>query len=71
MVYQYMGCGIRYASFLQTSWDKTIADTFPTGYTWSFAAQAIICTFGVVPVYLLLQKFGPHLRRPMHLGKAQ
>jgi hypothetical protein len=40
-----------------------------SGYTLTFAAQAIICTFGLIPVYLLLTKFGPDLRssRPMYV----
>ena len=40
-----------------------------TGYSLSFAAQAIICTFGLIPVYLLLRKYGPGLRasRPMYV----
>lgn len=41
------------------------------GYTWSFAAQAIICTFGVVPTYIVLQKYGPKWRKPMMLGRAK
>ncbi|RDW88316.1 MFS transporter-19 [Coleophoma cylindrospora] len=41
-----------------------------SGYTWSFAAQAIICTFGVIPVYIILQKFGAQWRRPMNIGTA-
>lgn len=42
-----------------------------SGYTWSFAVQAIICTFGVIPTYVILQKFGPKWRKPMTLGKAE
>jgi hypothetical protein len=40
-----------------------------SGYTLTFAAQAMICTFGLIPVYLLLTRFGPHLRasRPMYV----
>ncbi|KAL3423143.1 major facilitator superfamily transporter [Phlyctema vagabunda] len=39
-----------------------------SGYTWSFAAQAIICTFGIVPTYMVLQFFGAKWRKPMYLG---
>jgi hypothetical protein len=38
-----------------------------TGYTWSFAAQAIICVGVVIPAYAVLQNFGPCLRKPMRL----
>jgi hypothetical protein len=33
--------------------------------------QAIICTFGVIPTYVILQKFGPKWRKPMTLRKAE
>jgi hypothetical protein len=46
------------------------ADSQYTGYTWTFSAQAIICTFGILPTYFLLQKYGLRLRRPMNLGFA-
>lgn len=42
-----------------------------TGYTWTFAAQCIICCFGVIPVYLLLQRYGPRLRRPMYIKRFE
>lgn len=40
-----------------------------TGYTWCFAAQCIICCFGVIPIYLLLHHYGARLResRPMYM----
>ncbi|OBT62318.1 hypothetical protein VE03_09066 [Pseudogymnoascus sp. 23342-1-I1] len=38
-----------------------------SGYTWSFAAQAIICVGLVIPAYAVLQNFGPRLRKPMRL----
>ncbi|TVY29260.1 putative transporter [Lachnellula hyalina] len=38
-----------------------------SGYTWTFAAQCIICTFGVIPAYMILQRFGPRLRKPMYI----
>lgn len=40
-----------------------------TGYNWTFAAQCIICAFGLIPIYLLLQRYGPGLRssRPMYM----
>lgn len=41
-----------------------------SGYTRTFSAQAIICTFGIIPAYFILQKYGPNLRRPMDLGFA-
>ncbi|KUJ21877.1 putative MFS transporter [Mollisia scopiformis] len=41
-----------------------------SGYTWTFSAQAIICTFGIIPTYFVLQRYGPKLRRPMNLGFA-
>ncbi|KAH8692165.1 putative MFS transporter [Talaromyces proteolyticus] len=39
-----------------------------SGYTWTFAAQCIICTFGLIPLYILLHIYGPQLRnaRPMY-----
>lgn len=37
------------------------------GYTWSFAAQAIMCVGIVIPAYAVLQNFGSRLRKPMHL----
>jgi hypothetical protein len=49
----------------------TMSLTCTIGYTWSFAVQAIICTFGVIPTYIILQKFGPSWRKPMALGKAE
>jgi hypothetical protein len=45
--------------------------TCTIGYTWPFAVQAIICTFGVIPTYIILQKFGPSWRKPMTFGKAE
>lgn len=44
-----------------------------SGYTWSFAAQAIICAFGLIPVYFGLMKYGPGLRakRPMYLKEVE
>ncbi|CZR57085.1 uncharacterized protein PAC_06974 [Phialocephala subalpina] len=41
-----------------------------SGYIWTFSAQAIICTFGIVPTYFVLQKYGPKLRRQMDLEFA-
>ncbi|KPI41790.1 putative transporter [Cyphellophora attinorum] len=43
-----------------------------SGYTLSFAAQAIICTFGLIPAYLLLLKYGPRMRakRPMYMKRV-
>ncbi|GAM33406.1 MFS transporter [Talaromyces pinophilus] len=39
-----------------------------SGYTWTFAAQCIICSFGLIPLYILLQIYGVRLRstRPMY-----
>lgn len=38
------------------------------GYTWTFAAQCIICSFGLIPLYTLLQIYGVRMRstRPMY-----
>lgn len=36
------------------------------GYTSSFAIQAIICFFGLIPLYAFLQKFGPGMNKPLH-----
>ena len=43
--------------------------TLPTGYTWTFAAQCIICSFGLIPCYVFLQKYGARLRasHPIYL----
>lgn len=38
-----------------------------TGYTWSFAGQAIMCVGIVIPAYAVLQKFGSRLYKPMRL----
>lgn len=35
------------------------------GYTLSFAIQAIICFFGLIPVYGFLQWFGPNMNKPL------
>lgn len=42
-----------------------------SGYTWTFAAQCIICSFGIIPIYLFLQRYGPRLRssRPMYMKR--
>uniref|UniRef100_A0A093UNJ7 Putative transporter n=1 Tax=Talaromyces marneffei PM1 TaxID=1077442 RepID=A0A093UNJ7_TALMA len=39
-----------------------------SGYAWTFAAQCIICSFGLIPLYILLQVYGVRLRstRPMY-----
>ncbi|TVY91959.1 putative transporter [Lachnellula willkommii] len=42
-----------------------------SGYTWTFAAQCIICTFGVIPAYMILQGFGPRLRKPMYIKRLE
>lgn len=52
---------------------RSHTDSLLTGYAWTFAAQCIICAFGLIPIYLLLQKFGPGLRlsRPMYLKHVE
>ncbi|EEA23219.1 MFS transporter, putative [Talaromyces marneffei ATCC 18224] len=39
-----------------------------SGYAWTFATQCIICSFGLIPLYILLQVYGVRLRstRPMY-----
>ncbi|ETN41605.1 uncharacterized protein HMPREF1541_03541 [Cyphellophora europaea CBS 101466] len=34
-----------------------------SGFTWCFAAQGIITAFGAMPLFALLQKYGPQLRQ--------
>ncbi|EXJ93259.1 hypothetical protein A1O1_01650 [Capronia coronata CBS 617.96] len=43
-----------------------------SGYIWTFAAQCIICSFGLIPCYIFLQKFGAQLRasRPMYMKRV-
>lgn len=40
------------------------------GYTLSFAAQAIVCAFGVIPSYFVIQKIGARFRPSLAGVKA-
>ncbi|KAJ5549110.1 MFS transporter [Penicillium frequentans] len=35
------------------------------GWTWTFIAQGIICSLGLIPTYALLHQFGSRLRKPL------
>jgi hypothetical protein len=37
------------------------------GWTWTFSAQAIVCTFGLIPAYVLLHRYGGRMRKPLDL----
>ncbi|KAJ5807782.1 transporter [Penicillium riverlandense] len=36
-------------------------------WAWTFSAQAIVCTFGLIPVYVLLHRYGGRMRKPLYL----
>ncbi|KAJ5278771.1 MFS transporter [Penicillium angulare] len=38
-----------------------------SGWAWTFSAQGIICTLGLIPGYALLHKYGPRMRKPLKL----
>ncbi|KAJ5219302.1 MFS transporter [Penicillium cinerascens] len=38
-----------------------------SGWTWTFSAQAIICSLGLIPAYALLHRYGSHMRKPLQL----
>ncbi|KAJ5106320.1 MFS transporter [Penicillium angulare] len=39
-----------------------------SGWAWTFSAQGIICTLGLIPGYALLHKYGPRMRKPLKLA---
>ncbi|KAJ5612609.1 MFS transporter [Penicillium lagena] len=37
-----------------------------SGWTWTFSAQALICSFGLIPTYALLHHYGHRMRKNLH-----